>query len=62
MPEKTLGVVATAAQQMFDDLQSVGVDLTEVFFVSENERVEKLQQSWTQLLAETRTQLSPAAE
>ncbi len=76
MPEKTIDAVAEhgqvtgdtvsgtarAAQQVFDDLQAVGVDLTDVFVVLENEGVEKFVDSWNQLLGETQNQLGSAAK
>ncbi|TVS86897.1 transaldolase [Mycobacterium helveticum] len=74
MPEPTIDAVAdhgqvkgdtvtgtaAAAQQVFDDLEKVGIDLTDVFLVLENEGVEKFVDAWTQLLAETRKQLGSA--
>uniref|UniRef100_UPI0035CB7D5F transaldolase n=1 Tax=uncultured Mycobacterium sp. TaxID=171292 RepID=UPI0035CB7D5F len=76
MPEKTIeaaadhGVIrgdtvsgtASEAQQVFDKLESVGVDLTDVFVVLENEGVEKFEESWTELLKETQAQLDAAAK
>jgi transaldolase len=63
MPEKTLlafgdhgevhgdRVTGTAgeAQEVFDALDRVGIDLTDVFLVLENEGVEKFEKSWTEL-------------
>jgi transaldolase len=63
MPEKTLlafadhgetegdTVTGTAAesQQVFDRLQAVGIDLTDVFLALENEGVDKFEKSWTEL-------------
>jgi transaldolase len=63
MPEKTLRafadhgevhgdrVTGTAqeAQQVFDALERVGIDLTDVFLTLENEGVEKFDTSWTEL-------------
>ncbi len=63
MPEKTLQafadhgevhgdrVTGTAdqAQEVFDALQRVGVDLTDVFLVLEDEGVDKFEKSWTEL-------------
>jgi transaldolase len=74
MPEKTLqafadhGVVegdkvtgkAGEAQQVFDDLERAGVDLTDVFLVLENEGVEKFEKSWTELQDSVRGQLDAA--
>jgi transaldolase len=74
MPEKTIDAVAdhgnvtgdtvsgtgAAAQQVFDKLSAVGIDLTDVFLVLENEGVEKFVESWTDLLSETQKQLGSA--
>jgi transaldolase len=63
MPEKTLDAFAdhgevngdrvsgTAgeAQQVFDDLERVGIDLTDVFLTLENEGVDKFEKSWGEL-------------
>jgi transaldolase len=71
MPEKTIDAVADhgevtgdtvtgkakAAQEVFDKLEAVGVDLTDVFLVLENEGVEKFEESWSELLEETQKQL-----
>lgn len=40
---------AVSAQQEFDALSAVGVDLTDVFLVLESEGVEKFQKSWSEL-------------
>ena len=72
MPEKTIDAVAdhgevtgdtvsgtaAAAQEVFDTLAAVGIDLPDVFVVLENEGVEKFVTSWTELLEETQKQLS----
>ena len=42
---------------MFDKLDAVGIDLTDVFKVLENEGVEKFEKSWKELLDETQAQL-----
>jgi transaldolase len=74
MPEKTIDAVAdhgnvtgdtitgtgAAAQEVFDNVSAVGVDLTDVFLVLENEGVEKFIASWTDLLNETQKQLGSA--
>jgi len=74
MPEKTIDAVAdhgvitgdtvsgrgAAAQEVFDKLSAVGVDLTDVFLVLENEGVDKFVESWTELLTETQKQLGSA--
>jgi transaldolase len=71
MPEKTIDAVADhgeikgdtvtgtapAAQELFDKLDGVGIDLTDVFVVLEKEGVEKFVESWTELLEETQKQL-----
>ena len=76
MPEKTIDAVAdhgvikgdtisgtaAAAQQVFDKLTAVGIDVADVFVVLENEGVEKFVESWTELLEETQKQLSSAAK
>ncbi len=72
MPEKTIDAVADhgvitgdtvtgtgdAAQEVFDKLASVGVDLPDVFLTLENEGVDKFEKSWQELLDETQTQLN----
>jgi transaldolase len=74
MPEKTLdafadhGVVAgdtvsgteAASQEVFDELTAVGIDLTDVFVVLENEGVDKFQVAWNELLEATAEQLRAA--
>src|ERR1700742_1397227 len=74
MPEKTIDAVAdhgvitgdtitgtaAAAQEVFDKVSAIGVDLTDVFLVLENEGVEKFIASWTDLLSETQKQLGSA--
>ena len=76
MPEKTIDAVAdhgdikgdtvsgtaSAAQEVFDKLGAVGVDLTDVFVVLEKEGVDKFVESWTELLEETQKQLGSAAK
>ena len=71
MPEKTLDAVAdhgvitgdtvtgraAEAQEVFDKLEAVGIDLTDVFLVLENEGVEKFEKSWQELLDATQGQL-----
>ena len=63
MPEKTLQAfadhgevqgdrvtgTATQAQEVFDALERVGIDLTDVFLVLEDEGVDKFEKSWTEL-------------
>ena len=74
MPEPTIDAVAdhgvvtgdtvtgtaSAAQEVFDKLDAVGIDLTDVFIVLENEGVEKFEASWKELLDETEKQLHSA--
>jgi transaldolase len=76
MPEKTIDAVAdhgvvtgdtvsgtaAAAQDVFDKLAAVGIDLPDVFVVLENEGVQKFVESWTELLTETQKQLGTAAK
>jgi len=71
MPEKTLEAVADhgeikgdtvsgtadAAQQVFDRLDAIGIDLTDVFLVLENEGVDKFEKSWLELIEATQGQL-----
>jgi transaldolase len=74
MPEKTIDAVADhgeitgdtvtgragEAQEVFDKLEAVGIDLRDVFLVLENEGVEKFEKSWQELLDETKDQLDAA--
>ena len=74
MPEKTMEAVADhgvvtgdtvsgtsdAAQEVFDALTAIGIDLTDVFLVLENEGVEKFEKSWQELLDATAGQLEAA--
>ncbi|EPQ79871.1 Transaldolase [Mycobacterium marinum str. Europe] len=76
MPEKTLDAVAdhgvvkgdsitgTAgdAQQIFDKLEAIGIDLSDVFDVLESEGVEKFEASWKELLDATQAQLDALAK
>ncbi|HUH70872.1 MAG TPA: transaldolase [Mycobacterium sp.] len=76
MPDKTIDAVAdhgvikgdtvsgtaSAAQELFDKLEAVGIDLTDVFVVLENEGVEKFVDSWAELLEETQKQLGTTAK
>jgi transaldolase len=71
MPEKTIDAVAdhgeitgdtvtgtaSAAKELFEKLDAIGVDLTDVFLVLENEGVQKFEESWNELLEETQKQL-----
>jgi transaldolase len=74
MPEDTLNAVAehstlagdtvtgtsAQAQQVFDDLSAVGIDIDDVFITLENEGVEKFEKSWEELLDSVRDQLAAA--
>jgi transaldolase len=74
MPEKTLEAFADhgevdgdkvtdtagAAQQVFTDLEGVGIDLDDVYTALENEGVEKFEKSWQELLDATQEQLDAA--
>lgn len=71
MPEKTMDAVADhgvitgdtvtgradESQQVFDKLDAVGVDVTDVFLALENEGVEKFEKSWQELMEATQGQL-----
>jgi transaldolase len=74
MPEKTIDAVAdhgvitgdtvtgkaAEAQDVFDKLTAVGIDLPDVFKVLEDEGVEKFEKSWLELLEATQGQLDVA--
>ncbi|CAM3479752.1 transaldolase [Kibdelosporangium persicum] len=74
MPEKTLQAVADhgkidgdkvtgraeEAQEVFDALSDLGIDLDDVFKVLEDEGVDKFEKSWTELLETVSGQLSKA--
>ncbi|BBG01980.1 MULTISPECIES: transaldolase [Pseudonocardia] len=74
MPEKTLEAFADhgevtgdqvtdtagAAQQVFTDLEGVGIDLDDVYLALENEGVQKFEKSWTELQETVRSQLDAA--
>jgi transaldolase len=76
MPEKTLEAFAdhgevlgdrvtgraAEAQQVFDALTAVGIDLTDVFLVLESEGVDKFEKSWVELLESVQGQLAGAKE
>ena len=53
----TVTGTAGAAQEVFDKLAAVGIDLTDVFLVLENEGVDKFEKSWQELLEATQGQL-----
>jgi transaldolase len=46
-----------AAQKVMDDVAAIGVDLTDVFKVLEDEGVEKFEASWQELLADVKKSL-----
>jgi transaldolase len=74
MPEKTMNAVAdhgvitgdtvtgrgAESQQVFDQLSAIGIDLTDVFKLLEDEGVEKFEKSWQELLDATQGQLDSA--
>jgi transaldolase len=74
MPEKTLDAVAdhavitgdtvtgtaAAAQEVFDKLTAVGIDLRDVFVVLEDEGVYKFEKSWYELAEATQSELDSA--
>jgi transaldolase len=74
MPEKTLEAFADhgevegdkvtgelqSAQQVFDQLEAVGIDLDEVFLNLESEGVDKFKKSWTELVETVRGQMEQA--
>jgi transaldolase len=74
MPEKTLKAfadhgevqgdrvtgTAAQAQEVFDSLERVGIDLTDVFQVLEDEGVQKFEASWHELLDTVKGQLDSA--
>ncbi|BBX44476.1 transaldolase [Mycobacterium cookii] len=76
MPEKTIDAVAdhgevtgdtitgtaALAQEVFDKLEAIGIDLTDVFLVLEDEGVDKFEASWKELLDATQAQLDSATK
>ncbi|MBF6542799.1 transaldolase [Nocardia brasiliensis] len=74
LPEKTLEAVAdhgevrgdtvsgtaAQAQEVFDKLSAVGIDLDDVFQVLETEGVDKFEKSWGELLSATTEELTAA--
>jgi transaldolase len=76
MPEKTIDAVAdhgqvtgdtvtgtaALAQEVFDKLEAIGIDLTDVFLVLEDEGVDKFEASWKELLDATQEQLNSASK
>ena len=53
----TITGTAGEAQQVFDRLEAVGIDLRDVFLVLEDEGVGKFEKSWQELLDATQGQL-----
>jgi transaldolase len=51
---------AAEAQEVFDALERVGIDLTDVFLTLEAEGVDKFEKSWTELLQTAQGQLAAA--
>jgi transaldolase len=51
---------AAEAQEVFDALERVGIDLTDVFLTPEAEGVDKFEKSWTELLQTAQGQLAAA--
>jgi transaldolase len=58
----TITGTASAAQAVFDKLAAIGIDLTDVFVVLEDEGVEKFEASWQELLDATEAQLQSASK
>jgi transaldolase len=56
----TVSGTAVESQEVFDKLTAVGIDLTDVFVVLENEGVDKFEVSWNELLEATAEQLRAA--
>ncbi len=53
----TVSDTSVAAQQVFDALESVGIDVTDVFLTLENEGVQKFEASWSELAETVQGQL-----
>ena len=56
----TVSGTAAAAQEVFDSLEAVGIDVTDVFLTLENEGVSKFEASWTELGETVQGQLDAA--
>jgi transaldolase len=56
----TVSGTAAAAQEVFDALGAIGIDLVDVFKVLEDEGVEKFESAWNELLEATQGQLDAA--
>ncbi|MGV9676849.1 transaldolase [Nocardia sp. NPDC003482] len=53
----TVSGTAAEAQEVFDKLSAVGIDIPDVFRVLEREGVEKFEKSWDELLTATKSEL-----
>ena len=76
MPEATIDAVADhgtitadtvtgtseAAQTVFDSLDAIGIDVSDVFLTLEDEGVEKFKDAWSKLLKATQEQLDTASK
>lgn len=76
LPEKTMEATAdhgeitgdtikgtyAAAQEAFDELSAIGIDLDDVFKVLEDQGVEKFEKAWQELLEATQGQLDAAGK
>lgn len=74
LPEKTMEAVAdhgeirgdtvsgtaAEAEEVFDKLVAIGIDLADVFAVLEREGVDKFEKSWQELLSATAEELNSA--
>ena len=58
----TISGTAIAAQEVFANLEAVGINLSDVFRVLENEGVQKFEEAWAELLSATQTQLEAVAK
>jgi len=58
----TVSGTGAAAQQVFDQLAAIGIDIPDVFKVLESEGVEKFEKSWAELLEATQTRLEAASK
>jgi transaldolase len=57
----TVSGAADAAQEVFDKLAAVGIDLDDVFVVLEREGVDKFEKSWEELLTATTAELAASS-
>ena len=51
---------ADQAQHVFDQIDALGIDITDVFLNLENDGVNKFEKAWQELLNTTTTQLEAA--